>query len=199
MPLIGLTGGYASGKSLVLSVFRELGAYIIDCDQLARDVVEKGAEGLTKVKEAFGDGVLTADGSLDREKMAAQVFSDEAKRKKLERILHPLIIGRVYQTAEDILRGGEDRMVIVDAPLLYEAGMEKKMAKVVVVVCPQEEQIRRGMARDRLGQDEAMARIKAQAPLSQKAQQADYIIDNSGDMQATMAAASALWQELRKL
>ena len=198
-PVIGLTGGYASGKSMALSFFRRMGAHVIDCDLIARQVVEKGSQGLARVREAFGEMALTTDGTLDRGRIAHLVFSDEASRKKLEGILHPLITDRVFREVESVMEENENQVVVVDTPLLFETGLDKRMDKTVVVVCGEEEQVRRGMARDGLTREEALARIRAQFPLEEKAQKADWVIDNSGSQDQARQDSLKIWARIEKL
>jgi len=198
-PLIGLTGGYASGKSLVLSIFQDMGAYVIDCDQIARQVVEKDSEGLAQIREVFGEVVMADDGSLDRGRLAELVFSHEGRRKELEGILHPLIRQQVFDEAEEVLGRDPGRNVVVDAPLLYEAGLDQRMDIIVVVVCGQEESLRRGMARDGLTREQATARINAQEPLGEKAKKADWVVDNSGNMETTRQNAINVWGKIKRL
>ncbi|MDH5757179.1 MAG: dephospho-CoA kinase [Nitrospinota bacterium] len=198
-PVIGLTGGYASGKSMALSFFRRMGAHVIDCDLIARQVVEKGSQGLARVREAFGEMALTKDGTLDRGRIAQLVFSDEASRKKLEGILHPLITDRVFREVESVMEENENQVVVVDTPLLFETGLDKRMDKTVVVVCGEEEQVRRGMARDGLTREEALARIRAQSPLEEKAQKADWVIDNSGSQDQARQDSLKIWARIEKL
>ncbi|MDH5509189.1 MAG: dephospho-CoA kinase [Nitrospinota bacterium] len=198
-PLMGLTGGYASGKSLVLSIFQDMGAYVIDCDQIARQVVEKGSEGLARIRETFGEEVMKDDGSLERGRLAELVFTHEERRRELEGILHPLIIQRVFDEAEEVQGREPGRIVVVDTPLLFETGLDQRMDKIVVVVCGQEESIRRGMDRDGLTRDQAMARINAQEPLEEKAKKADWVVDNSGNMETTRQIAADVWGKIKRL
>jgi len=199
MPLIGLTGGYACGKSLVLRGFVERGAHGIDCDRIAREITAKGEPGLEKIAGEFGQGFLLADGGLNRAHLASLIFNDEAARKRLEGLLHPIIFSRVYSRAEGIMRKDSQAVVVVDAPLLYEAGMEERMDKVVVVTCPLVARMERGMARDRISREQAAARIAAQTPLEEKAARADYVIDNSGAPERTAQMISDVWEKIAAL
>ncbi len=157
---IGLTGGVASGKSSVSGILRELGAVVIDADQLAREVVAKGTPGLERVVEAFGADVLAADGELDRAKVGAIVFADEDQRRVLEAIVHPLVFERIV--ALEAAAGDAD-LVVHDIPLLAESGRADTFDAVIVVDAPAEVQVER-MVRDRgWTREEAEARIAAQA------------------------------------
>lgn len=193
MPLIGLTGGYASGKSLVSSVFAKLGGKIIDCDIIAREVVEPGTEGLFLVAEAFGKGVLSEDNSLNRGALADIVFSDIGRRHELEAILHPLIRKEVFRRSDEILRKKRSAMVVVEAPLLFEYGLYRLMSKNVLVTCLPSQQMERGMKRDSITVTETELRINAQWPFSRKEKLADAVIDNSGGEEETRDAAKKVW------
>lgn len=178
---VGLTGGIASGKSTVSAMLRELGAVVIDADQLAREVVAKGAPGLAQVVEAFGPEVLTAAGEMDRARVGALVFADEEKRKALEAIIHPLVRAR---GAELEAQAGPDAVVVHDIPLLVETGQEGRFDAVLVVDVPVQVQIER-MVRDRgWTEEDARARIAAQATGRARRAAADrpggYLIENVG-------------------
>jgi dephospho-CoA kinase len=174
---VGLTGGVASGKSTVAALLRELGAVVIDSDVLAREVVEPGTPGLVAVVEAFGPEVLTADGALDRPALGAVVFGDEAARRRLEAILHPLIRARA---AELEAAAPEGTVVVHDIPLLVETGQAGRFDAVLVVDVPVETQVQR-MARDRgMSREDALARVTAQADRAQRLAAATHVVDNTG-------------------
>lgn len=174
---VALTGGVASGKSTVASVLRELGAVVIDSDQLAREVVEPGTAGLAAVVDAFGEEVLTDDGRLDRPALGAVVFADEAKRRRLEGILHPLIRARSAEIASAAPPG---TLVVHDIPLLVESGQGDRFDAVLVVDVPVETQVER-MVRERgWSREDAEARVRAQATREQRRAVATYVLDNTG-------------------
>lgn len=190
---IGLTGGIASGKSTVSTILRELGAVVIDADQLAREVVERGTPGLAAVVEAFGTDLLTADGDLDRPKMGALVFGDETQRRRLEAIVHPLVFER-YAALE--AAAPVDGIVVHDIPLLVESGRAGEFDAVIVVDAPTELQIER-MVRDRgWTEDEARARIAAQATREQRAAVATYLIDNTGTLEDLRQRVTEVFERL---
>jgi dephospho-CoA kinase len=174
---VGLTGGVASGKSTVSSMLRELGAVVIDADQLAREVVAPGTEGLAEIVTAFGDGVLTPEGELDRPGMAAIVFGDEEARRRLEGIIHPRVRRR---GAELEAAAGPDSVVVHDIPLLAETGRPSAFDAVVVVDVPVETQVRRMVELRGMSRDEAEARIAAQASREDRLAIATHVIDNTG-------------------
>ncbi len=177
---IGLTGGIASGKSTVSRLLEELGAVLIDADVIAREVVAKGTPGLEQVIAAFGPALLTEDGYLDRPQMGALVFGDEAARKRLEGIIHPLVFERIVALEKG---AGPDDVVVHDIPLLAETANVYDFDAVIVVDAPVAVQVER-MVRDRgWTEEEALARIAAQATREQRLAIATYVIDNTGTRQ----------------
>ena len=183
--LVGLTGGIATGKSTVAEMLRRLGCIVIDADQLARDVVAPGEAALAEVVREFGD-VLTLDGALDRKKVAAIVFADPARRRRLEAILHPAIRARFDAQLEALARDGFIGIVVFDAPVMIESGGYKHMDRLVVVATDEATQRARLAARDG-DAAEGERRIASQMPVAEKVKLADYVIENSGDRAATEA------------
>ena len=188
MHLFGLTGGIASGKSTVARRFRQRGLPVIDADELARDVVTVGSEGLRAIVERFGEDVLAADGSLDRKRLAARVFEDAEALRALNGITHPRISALAVERARLLAERGEP-LACYEVPLLYETGAARALTPVVVVSASLEHQIARSTARDAATDDEARARIAAQMPLAQKIAQADYVIQNDGSLEDTLQQA----------
>jgi dephospho-CoA kinase len=182
MHLFGLTGGIASGKSAVAERFRSLGVPVIDADELAREVVATGTEGLRAIVAEFGDGVLDAAGILDRKALGRIVFGDESKRKRLNAITHPLIGRRTFELAAELDRAGEP-LGCYEAALLVENGAADTFRPLVVVACPEDVQIARVMARDGATREEALARIRAQKPVAEKVAVADFVIDTDGPVE----------------
>ncbi len=177
--LFGLTGGLASGKSTVAAHLRALGVPVVDADQLAREVVAPGTPGLAAVVAAFGPSVLLPDGSLDRPRVAALVFSDPEQRRRLNAIVHPLIgAAGAARVAELDARG--ETLACYEAALLVENDLVEAFRPLVVVAVPEDVQLARAMARDASTEEQARARIAAQLPLATKVAAADYVIDNSG-------------------
>lgn len=188
---VGLTGGVASGKSTVSGLLRELGAVVIDADQLAREVVERGTPGLARVVEEFGEGLLTPEGGLDRPAMGRLVFGDEQARRRLEAIVHPLVFER-YAEAE--AAAGADDLVVHDIPLLVESGRAGDFDAVVVVDAPRELQLERMVAHRGWTREDAESRIAAQATREQRRAVATYVVDNTGsleDLRARVAEVHA--------
>ena len=193
--LVGLTGGIATGKSTVAETLRSLGAEVIDADQLARDVVAPGEPALAEIVREFGD-VRNADGTLDRKKLGAIVFSDSARRKRLEAITHPAIRARFLARVTELAARGHEGLVFFDAPVMIESGNYRNMDRLVVVFTDAATQRARLMARDGMGAGEATARIATQMPVVDKAKLADYVIDNTGDRAATVARTREVFEAL---
>ena len=178
--LVGLTGGIATGKSTVSTMFAQLGAKVVDADLLAREVVMPGQPAHAQIVKEFGPDVLQADGYLDRKRLGAIVFTDAGKRKRLEEITHPAIRARQQRILSVYEEEAFEGIVLWDAALLIESGGAKGMDRVVVVVADAATEFRRLTARDGLSEEEARRRIASQMPLSEKVKVADYVIDNSG-------------------
>ena len=192
MVRIGLTGGIGSGKSTVAARFAELGAVVIDADQLAREVVEPGMPGLAAVVARFGAGVLRPDGSLDRPKLATLVFDDPAALAALNQIVHPLVAAR---RAELVAAAGPDAVVVSDVPLLVETGLAGEFDAVVVVEAPLSDRLARLAARG-LPEQEALARIARQASDEQRRAVATVLLDNSGGRAELVQQVDAAWHRL---
>ena len=193
--LVGLTGGIATGKSTVSEILRSLGAVVLDADVLAREVVEPGQPALAAIVREFGPDALTAEGTLDRKRVAAIVFSAPDKRKKLESLTHPAIRERFLAHLAELEARGFDGLVFWDAPVMIEAGGHKAMDRLVVVVTDAATQHARAVGRDGDRAD-VERRIANQMPLAEKAKLADHVIDNSGDRAATEARTREVYAAL---
>jgi dephospho-CoA kinase len=191
MRVLGLTGGIGSGKSLVASMFAQLGADVIDADQLARDVVEPGQPALEEITTAFGPDILSRDGRLDRGKLARIIFADPVARGKLNAITHPRI--RERMDAAIAARGSRPGILIADIPLLYENERTGSVEAVIVVWVDPETQLRRLLERDGLTEEDARQRIAAQMPLDEKRARADVVIDNNGSRESTQRQVEAIY------
>jgi len=196
---VGLTGSIAVGKSHVANLLRELGCRVTDADEVARRVVEPGTEGLRAVVEAFGEGVLRADGTLDRARLGATVFGDEARRLLLNSLLHPLIMAEQDEQLRRWEREDPRGVGVVDAALMIESGGYKRFDKLVVVHCRPEVQLERLMRRNQLPRAEAERRIAAQMPQEEKLRYADFAVDTSGDFEDTRRQTEAVYRELKAL
>lgn len=186
--LFGLSGGIASGKSTVARRFRERGLVVIDADEIAREVVAKGSEGLSEIIRTFGDGVLAEDGSLDRKALARIAFADELSLKKLEQITHPRISMESMRRAQEARAAGH-RIACYEAALLVERGLADAFRPLVIVSASEARQVARAMARDEASEDEVRARMRAQLPMKEKALAADYLIENEGSIEELLARA----------
>jgi dephospho-CoA kinase len=188
---IGLTGGIGSGKSTVSALLAERGARIVDADVLAREVVAPGTPGLAAIVEAFGDGVLTADGALDRPALAAVVFSDGDARRRLDAIVHPLVRARSVEIVSAL---PPDAVVVNDVPLLVETGQAGAYDLVLVVEADLETRVARLVQRG-LSEGDARARIAAQASDAQRRAVAHVVLDNSGTPEELAAQVDRFWAE----
>jgi dephospho-CoA kinase len=193
--LVGLTGGIGSGKSTVAHLLEERGAVVYDADVLARAAVEPGTPGHEAVVARFGAGVIAPGGEIDREALASVVFADPEARRDLEGIVHPEV-RRLFAEASDDYRD-TDRVVVLSAPLLVETGMHTAFEVLVVVSAPVETQVERLVRERGMSEEQARARIAAQAPLEEKAAAADVIIDNGGPIEELERQVDRLWGDLR--
>jgi dephospho-CoA kinase len=189
---LGLTGGIGSGKSMVARMFAQLGADVVDADQLAREVVEPGQPALAEIATAFGQDVLLPDGRLNRGKLAGIIFADAGARARLNAITHPKI--RERMDAEIAARRSGSGVLIVDIPLLYENARTGTVETVIVVWVDPETQLRRLQERDGLTPEEARQRIAAQMPLDEKRARADLVVDNSGSRESTRRQVEAIYR-----
>lgn len=191
---VGLTGGVASGKSTVSAILAELGAVVIDADALAREVVARGTSGLDAVVAEFGPSVLTPDGDLDRPAMGRLVFADESARKRLEAIVHPLVIARMAELEAAAEAGA---VVVHDIPLLAEGGRADTFDAVVVVDAPRDLQVQRMLADRGWTREDAESRIAAQATREERRAIATHVIDNNGSLEDLRARVEEVLDELR--
>ncbi len=198
MMIVGLTGGIASGKSLVSRVFKDLGAHVIDADRIVHGLLEPGQRAWEEVLAHFGAAIEGPDKTIDRRKLGHLVFADTEKRAWLNQCLHPKVF-EVFTTQIRHLIAREPRaLVVLDAALLIETGYHRKMDKVVVVYADEEQQMKRLMDRDGFSSEQAMARIRSQMPLEEKKRHADYVIMNTGDRAETERQARAVFAELKR-
>jgi len=194
--LIGLTGGITSGKSVVASMFKELGAHIIDADQISREVMKPGAEAYKKVVATFGKEILKDDQSIDRKKLGDLVFGDREKMARLNECSHPSIFHVIDKTIEGIRDENPDTLIIVDAALLIETGAYKKFDTLIVVYTDEATQIKRLQERDGLSEEEAKKRIASQMPLKEKLRYADFVIHNQRNLETTRKQVNAIFKIL---
>jgi dephospho-CoA kinase len=195
---VGLTGGYASGKSLVAREFERLGCRLIYADKLGHEVMLPGGPAYQPILSEFGNSILDEDSSIDRKKLADIVFHQPALLEKLNGIVHPAVF--VREDALAAAYAAEDPMaiVVIEAAILIETGHYRTLNRLVLVSCPEELQIARGMKRDHVPREEALERIRRQMPLDEKRRYADYIIDTSGTKEHTFQQTEAVYASLKE-
>lgn len=189
--VVGLTGGIATGKSTFSYLFKEFGASVVCCDELAHRALWKNTKTYRSIVEAFGTDILDSAKRIDRRKLATHVFRDKKKRVKLEEIVHPSVFARLFQYMEK-----NTGIIILDVPLLFETGFERYVDQTIVVWCRRDEQVRRLCARDTITKAAAEARIRAQMPLAKKRKKADHVIDNT-DLATAVKTAKRVWKKLQ--
>lgn len=194
---IGLTGSIATGKSTVTNMLKELGAFVIDCDKTARDVVAPGTRGLAKIEAAFGKDAIGADGSMDRVYIGDLVFRNPGMKKRLENILFPLIFEALDEELLRLEREGATPVVFLDMPLLYEVKYDSYVDEVWLVYVPFEVQLSRLMKRNGYTKEEALLRIHSQISVDKKKSLAQQVIDNSGTLEDTKEQVRSLWERLQ--
>lgn len=194
---IGLTGGIACGKSSVSRLLRQRGYAVIDADELAREVAQKGTPAHSEIVTAFGPDSVACDGELNRAKIAQVVFSDRTRLAELERIIHPRVRALSDQRRKELEARGE-KMAFYDVPLLFEKKLAPLFDRVVAVVCRPELQKERLMARNSLSADEAGRRISAQLPLAEKAKLAHHVIENNGSLEELETAVDRFLDSLHQ-
>ena len=182
--ILGLTGSIATGKSTVAKLFLSAGIPVVDADLGARAVVLPGAPGLADIIEHFGEAYLLSDGTLDRKRLGALIFSDREKRKELDVLLKERINDWIQAEKERYISEGH-KLIVLDIPLLYEGGYEDSCDAVMVVYVPEELQVQRLMSRNHLDTDEATRRMQSQLSIEKKKELADFVIDNSGTIEET--------------
>ncbi len=199
MKVYGLTGGIATGASTVAKMFRELGAIVIEADEVGRELVVPGSEVLAKIAGIFGPKILTRDETLDRKKLADIIYKDEVARRRLNSLIHPLIQRRILQDIGRLRDEQPDAIVIVDVPLLLDTtGPEAyELDGVIVVSTDRATQLKRLRSRDKISPEDAERRLAAQRPVAEKAEDADWVIDNSGSEEETRRQVDMMWEELQ--
>ena len=194
--LVGLTGGMGTGKTLAASIFKELGAHILDADLICRKLVQPGQPALKEISEYFGENILNKTRNLDRKKLGQVIFNDPDKKKILENILHPKVFEFEKNEYKNICNINPRALVIIDAALLIESGNYKNMDKVVVISTDENKQIERILARGGLHKDEIVSRINNQMPGKEKKRYADFILDNSSDKFQLRTQVEGLYEKL---
>ncbi|MDP3230333.1 MAG: dephospho-CoA kinase [Acidovorax sp.] len=193
---IAVTGGAGSGKTTVARMFKELGAQVLDADEAARQAVAVGAPAWEELRRTWGPEFFHEDGSLDRAKVAQRVFSDPEARHRLNNLIHPQVTLKIKERLEALEKQGVP-LVVVEVPLLFEAGLERAYDRVVVVFAALEDQVSRLEARDHRPEGEIAGILKAQWPLKDKQARADYVVDNRGTLSDTQRQVENIWRELK--
>ena len=194
---VGLTGGLATGKSYAGQALAGLGCHLINADDLGREVMQPGGEAFDAIVREFGAGILAPDGSIDRKRLAAEVFGRPERLATLNRLVHPPVIRREDELMEQIAARDPGAIVVVEAAVMIEAGSHKRFDKLILVVCSEQQQVERAMRRGGLSREEALARIRRQMPLEEKRKFADYVIDTSGAPEDTVRQSREVYNSLR--
>ena len=192
--MIGLTGGIACGKSAVSHVLRGLGAGIIDADRIGHEVLYAGQEAYSQVVQAFGQEILNEQGEIDRKRLGAMVFAEKKKLSQLNSITHPHIINNIVKQIE-----AGDGIIVLDAALLFETGLDALCDEIWLVTAKKEEQLRRILLRDGLSRQEAERRVQSQGDYAQKRGKAKHIIDNSGSLGELEREVKRLYQQVEEI
>ncbi len=190
--ILGLTGGIASGKSTVSRYFASKGISIVDADAISRDITKKGQKGAEAIREVFGEEFFVC-GELDRKKLASFCFGSPENTEKLNALLHPIIIDEIET---QLKLHAKEKLTVLDAPLLIESGLHKRCDKVLTVICDRETRIRRAVLRSPISENEVRDRIDRQISDSERIKYSDFIIDNGGTVENTLAQADKILKEL---
>ena len=196
---VGLTGGLASGKSFVGQALADLGCHLIQADEIGHQVLAREGEAFGPVVAEFGPAILAPDGSIDRQRLAAEVFTRPERLAALTRLVHPPVIRRENELTARIAEREPEAIVVVEAAVMIEAGSHTRFDKMILAVCAQEQQVERAMLRDRITREKALARIGRQMPLEEKLKFADYVIDTSGDKAETLRQVREVYHQLRSI
>ena len=198
MLLVALTGGIATGKSIVSYIFKELGFYVDDADSTARLLMKSGSDSWNKIVKHFGTNILTEDGNIDRDRLGRIIFSHPEERQFLNSIIHPLVHEEKKRTIALLEKEGTYDIYVSESALTIEAGTVDFFDKVVVVVCPQQLQIKRLMERDGINRKEALQKIRSQLSNAEKKKYADYVINSSGTILSTIEQAEKVTRYLKR-
>jgi dephospho-CoA kinase len=197
--LAGLTGAMGSGKTTVAKLFKELGAYVLDADEICRSLVEPGKPAWREAVKMLGKDILRDDQTIDRQKIADIVFNDPEKKKALEVILHPRVMAEEQAIYKNILKDHPGALVLIDAALLIESGNYRKVDKVIVIACDEETQLQRIMTKNMFSREDAQRRLQQQMPLKDKINFADYVLHNDSGLSELKDKVEALFHQLKQL
>lgn len=194
---VGLTGSMGSGKTTVASIFKNLGAFVIDADEICRELSLPHQPAWREILDAFGTSILNEDQSIDRKKLAHIVFNDKTQKTQLENILHPKVISQEARLSGEIFKKNPQSIIIIEAALLIESGNHRRMNKVIVVTCDDEKLISRAMGS--MTREEAQKRVRVQMPQEEKLRRADYVLQNNGNRENLTKKVQELFIELKTL
>ncbi|MBN1271244.1 MAG: dephospho-CoA kinase [Candidatus Aminicenantes bacterium] len=198
MLLVALTGGIASGKSVVSFIFKELGFYVDHADRTAQTLMKPGSDSWNKIVKHFGKNILTSDGNIDRIRLGQIIFSNSEERQYLNGIIHPLVHEEKKRTIARLQKEGTFDIYVSESALIIESGTISFYDRVVVVACPQRIQIKRLMERDGISRNEALQKIRSQLSTGEKKKYADYVINSSGSIQSTIEQAEKVTRYLKR-
>jgi dephospho-CoA kinase len=199
MIVVGLTGGVATGKSTVARMFKQCGAVVIDADELAHDVVKPGKPAWRKIVKTFGKTILNTDRTLNRRELGSLVFGNRAKRRRLEHIIHPRVAHEQARLTKQAAKKDPHAVVIYDVPLLFEAGIDKRVDRTIVVTADRDTQIARLKKRNGFSRADAIRRIRSQMPLAKKIQRADHALNGTFSRPSLRKQVGQLFKSLRLL
>lgn len=195
---VGLTGGIASGKSLVARVLKDLGAHVIDADRIVHELLEPNQQAWQEIIDFFGTDIMRTDRTIDRRKLGDIVFGDGEKREWLNKCLHPKVFTAYTTQVRNVCARQPNTIIVLDAALLIETGYHRKMDRVIVVYAEPEQQVERLVLRDKFTREQALARIGSQMPLAEKRGHADYVIDNTGTRKYTEEQTREIFMKLKQ-
>jgi dephospho-CoA kinase len=199
MAYFGLTGSVASGKSTAARMFEHLGAKIIDADRIGHELLDRSLSAYQEIVHRFGDDILDSYGKIDRKQLGSLVFPDPRKLEELNAIVHPKIIARVEQLAEEHAAAHPNDVILVDAALIFEVGIGANFRKIIVAWCRPEQQIERLMVKTGISREAAEQRIASQMPAEEKRRRADFLVDCSGSIEETRTQVESLYPTLQRL
>ncbi len=196
---VGLTGGLACGKSFVGQALAALGCHLIEADQLGHEVLLPGGQAYADVVREFGQGILDAGGTIDRKRLAAEVFGKPERLEALNRLVHPHVFGRERKLIDDYAKTDPHGIVVVEAAILIETGNYRNFDRLILVECDERQQIERSMKRDHTDREEVLSRLRRQMPLAEKRKFAHYVIDTSGSKEDTLRRVREVYDALRRI
>jgi dephospho-CoA kinase len=192
-----VTGGFGAGKSTVAGFFKRRGARVFDADKIAHEALMPGSPTYARIARVFGSGILRKNKEVDRNKLAKVVFESGALLKKLNDIVHPYVVKRIKSGIKNVKRGGPEAVIVLDVPLLIEAGLQGMVDKVIVVKAGLGQQVERCRRSCNLSRDEVLARISSQMPVREKIRFADFVIDNTKSKERTRREVKKIWERIR--